>query len=143
LDADGRFRVEHTGRGADRSPLIELSGLNPDAVSLCVILTDLDHPIFGTMAHWVVWNIPAALTIPAAIPVGAIDPATGIVQGRAYGWHRYRGPKPPRGTTHRYELAVYALGRRLAQTPKLGKRRLLKLIAPHVLQAGSIIGSYE
>ena len=108
IDGDGRFLPGHTGRGADASPELRLDGLTQDAERLAVVLTDETHPLLGTMTHWLVWNLPAGPVIGGGLPPGRTT-RDGAVQGRGYGLHRYRGPKPPRGTSHRYSLLVLAL----------------------------------
>ena len=66
---DGKFLLDHTGRGRDLSPELLLENLSPEAVTLAVTLEDLSHPIKG-FTHWVIWNLPAADRIPGAIPAG-------------------------------------------------------------------------
>ena len=56
---NGTFLLDHTGRGADRSPELVLENLSPEAVTLAVVLEDMSHPIKG-FTHWVIWNLPAA-----------------------------------------------------------------------------------
>ncbi|WP_147681185.1 YbhB/YbcL family Raf kinase inhibitor-like protein [Actinomyces ruminicola] len=143
FDDAGRFETRYTGRGEDVSPELRLQGLDDRAKTLAVTLEDLTHPLFGTMAHWVAWNIPAGELIPGAIPPGRVSPGTGIVQGIAYGLHRYRGPKPPRGTTHTYRFTVYALDTvlRLSEWSRLSG--LKRAIAGHVLQQAGLTGTYE
>lgn len=142
VTAEGGFRVEHTGRGADRSPELVLEGLSSGTVTLAVVLEDLDHPIPG-FAHWLVWNLPAAPRIPPALPAGRrIAQQGGACQGTAYGFHRYAGPKPPRGTRHRYRFTVYALDCRLELGPWATRRILLRAIRGHVLQSGELTGAF-
>ena len=136
----GVFPPEHTGRGEDISPEFTIGNLSPDAVTLAVTLEDLDHPI-RDFTHWVIWNLPAAGTIPAAIPAGRTAEG-GAVQGRAYGLHRYAGPKPPRGSRHRYRFTVYALDARLALGPGAGKRAFLRAAEGHILQKGTLTASF-
>ncbi|SHE26447.1 YbhB/YbcL family Raf kinase inhibitor-like protein [Actinomyces glycerinitolerans] len=143
IDDDGRFRTRYTGRGEDVSPELRLQGLDARAKTLAVTLEDLTHPLFGTMAHWVAWNIPAGELIPEAIPPGRISPGTGIVQGIAYGLHRYRGPKPPRGTTHTYRFTVYALDTVLRLSDRSRLPGLKRAIAGHVLQQAELTGTCE
>lgn len=138
----GGFPTVHTGRGADRSPEFVLSDLSPAAGTLAVTLEDLDHPI-KNFTHWVIWNIPAAERIPAAIPAGRrVEALSGAVQGRAYGFHRYAGPKPPKGSRHRYRFTVYALDSPLALGPGAGKRDFLRAAEGHILQCGSLTASF-
>ena len=77
--------VIHTGYGADQSPELVLHGLCEEAVSLAVILNDMDHPI-PAYNHWVIWNLPVMSIIPGNIPRGAQVPSlSGAIQGIGYG----------------------------------------------------------
>ncbi len=138
----GKFPLEHTGRGADRSPEFLLRNLSPEARTLAVTLEDQSHPI-RNFTHWLIWNIPAADRIRGGIPAGANPPGLEVArQGIAYGFRRYAGPKPPRGKTHTYRFTVYALDCRL----ELGiptKRAFLKQTEGHVLQRGSVTAEFE
>lgn len=140
IEDGGVFPLAHTGRGEDVSPEFVIRDLSPAARTLAVTLEDLDHPI-KAFTHWVIWNIPAAGTIPAAIPAGRTA-LGGAVQGRAYGFHRYAGPKPPRGTRHRYRFTLYALDCALPLGPGAGKRRFLRAAEGHILQKGSLTASF-
>ena len=140
---NGTFRVEHTGRGQDRSPELALQNLSPEAVTLAVVLEDMSHPIKG-FPHWVIWNIPAMDKIPAGIPAGKTVPELGgAVQGAAYGLHRYAGPKPPKGKTHTYRFTVFALDCRLDLPSGTRKKAFLRAAKEHILQSGSVSGAFE
>ena len=138
---NGTFLLDHTGRGADRSPELVLENLSPEAVTLAVTLEDMSHPI-KNFTHWVIWNLPAADRIPGAIPAGK-STLDGAVQGVAYGLHRYAGPKPPRQTQHTYRFTVYALDRPLELPSRAGKRAFLRAAQGRVLQSGSVSGQFE
>lgn len=138
---NGTFLLDHTGRGADRSPELVLENLSPEAVTLAVTLEDMSHPI-KNFTHWVIWNLPAADRIPGAIPAGKTVPGGGV-QGIAYGLHRYAGPKPPRRTRHTYRFTVYALDRPLELPSRAGKRAFLRAAQGRVLQSGSVSGQFE
>ena len=87
LEDGGRFPLENTGRGKDLSPEIVLENLSPQAKTLAVTLEDMSHPIKG-FTHWVMWNFPARPVIPGGIPQrDRLE--SGVVQGLAYGVHRY------------------------------------------------------
>ena len=137
---NGTFLLDHTGRGADRSPELVLENLSPEAVTLAVVLEDMSHPIKG-FTHWVIWNLPAADRIPGAIPAGKTVPGGGV-QGIAYGLHRYAGPKPPRRTQHTYRFTVYALDCTLDLSPASRKKVFLRAAEGHILQRGSISGIF-
>ena len=137
---DGKFLLDHTGRGRDLSPELILENLSPAAVTLAVTLEDMSHPI-KNFTHWVIWNLPAADRIPGAIPAGKTT-LDGGVQGVAYGLHRYAGPKPPRRTQHTYRFTVYALDCALDLSPASRKKVFLRAAEGHVLQRGSISGIF-
>ncbi|MBP3650149.1 MAG: YbhB/YbcL family Raf kinase inhibitor-like protein, partial [Clostridia bacterium] len=97
IDAQGCFCPEHTGYGQDISPAFVIENLSPDAKTLAITLEDLSHPIKG-FTHWVIWNLPATHQIREGIPAGAhVNTLQSARQGLASGWHRYAGPKPPKG----------------------------------------------
>ncbi len=134
----------HTGDGEDISPALQLQGLCRDAVSLAVILDDLDIPLIPNYSHWLLWNLPPMEEIPANIPYG---PSTlrGAVQGRAYGKNRYRGPYPPAflKKPHRYVFRVYVLDCFLQLDASARRKALVKAMQGHILQEGQIGGVYH
>lgn len=143
IDNGSRCGTRYAGRGEDVSPELRLHGLDAPAETLAVTLEDLTHPLFGTVAHWVEWNILAGELIPEAIPPGRVSPGTEIVQGIAYGLHRYRGPKPPRGTTHTYRFTVYVLDDLLWLSGRNRLAGLKRAVAGHVLQQAELVGTFE
>ena len=119
MDGGSKFPIEYTGRGQDISPEFIIKNLSPNAKTLAVTLEDLSHPI-KDFTHWVIWNIPATDRIKKNIPVGKTVPMLGNArQGIGYGFHRYVGPKPPKGKKHTYRFTVYLenLQRLLGQPP--------------------------
>jgi Raf kinase inhibitor-like YbhB/YbcL family protein len=140
----GEIPQYHSGWGADVSPELRLTGLADDAVSLTVIMDDLDIPLTPAYNHWVIWNLPAQSVIPASIPAGA-DPANGARQGIGYGKNRYRGPKPPAfiRNRHRYRFTVLALDCRLTLDASARKKDLLRAMEGHIMQTGTLIGTYR
>ena len=138
---NGKFLIDHTGRGADRSPELVLENLSPTAVSLAVVLEDMSHPLKG-FTHWVFWNLPVSERIPEGIPAGVTVPGGGV-QGVAYGLHRYAGPKPPRAMRHTYRFTVYALDCKLELSAGRRKKAFLRAAEGHILQSGSISGEFE
>ena len=144
LESKDIFPLENTGRGKDISPAFELENLSPAAKTIAVTLEDIKHPLFKNFTHWVIWNIPAAQNIMGAIPhrknVVALDNA---VQGIAYGWHKYAGPKPPKGKQHKYRFTVYVLDCELSLGANSTKSRFMKYAKNHILQQAAIIGLFE
>lgn len=144
LAPDGTFFPENTGRGEDRSPAFLLENLSPAAVTLAVTLEDTSHPLFRNFTHWVLWNVPAAPKIPANMPHGRVLSRLGMAQqGMAYGLYRYAGPKPPKGHSHTYRFTVFVLGKKLCVPWPGTKKQFLTAASGHILQQGTVTGTYE
>ena len=141
IDEKKGFLREHTGRGEDISPEFVIGNLSPDAKTLMITLEDVFHPI-KNFTHWVIWNIPAASVIPKGIPHGK-QTLGSASQGIGYGFHRYAGPKPPRGKTHMYCFTVYALDCSLDLNALCFKRKVLRAAKGHVIQHGEVRGYFE
>lgn len=139
-----KFPIENTGRGQDISPEFIIKNLSSSAKTLAITLEDVKHPFFKDFTHWIIWNIPARERIAEAIPSGKIVPDLGNArQGIAYGWHRYAGPKPPKGKQHLYRFTIYALDTEIDLKGFPTKSSFIKMAKGHVIQQGSIVGEYE
>lgn len=140
----GVMPKRYTGRGEDLSPDLGYGPLDTNAASVAVVMDDMDHPI-GAYNHWVMWNVPAAITaIPEAVEKGEhVSSLSSAVQGRSdYGGKQfYRGPKPPFGT-HKYVFRVYVLDCFLNLEASAGKAELLRAMEGHILQYGTLTGLY-
>lgn len=101
FDPAGPIDVAHTCDGADVSPPLSWASV-PPAAELAIVVRDPDADGF---VHWVVTGIdPLVQGLgEGGLPEGAIDHLNDF--GEA-GW---RGPCPPEGETHSYEVALYAL----------------------------------
>ncbi len=144
LENNGIFPLEYTGRGKDVSPEFILMNLSPVAKTIAITLEDVKHPLFKNFTHWVIWNIPATPKIIGAIPHGKkVESLNNAIQGIAYGWHKYAGPKPPKGKQHQYRFTVYALDSLLVLCPYSTKNKFIKSAKNHILQQGTIIGLFE
>jgi len=143
LKENGMFALKHTGRGDDVSPAFEFENLSPDAKTIAIMLEDLDVkiPFMGTLAHWLVWNIPATPIIPQAMAHGKTL-ADGSTQGICYGKHKYAGPRPPYGKQHHYKFTVYALNAKINLQPNTKKKQFLQTIAPHIIQQGELTEAF-
>ncbi len=142
----GWIPQKHTGYGEDISPAFQLFGVSEQGVSLVVILVDLDVPFHKEYPHWLIWNIPKMEQIPEGIPHGAILPEFGnACQGMAYGKNCYRGPKPPvfLPNPHQYVFRFFVLDCFLDLPSSAKKRELFKAMQGHILQQGSICGTYK
>jgi len=143
FEHEGLIPIEHTGYGADISPELHLKNIAENAASIAIVMDDLGHPI-PSYNHWIIWNIPVMETIPANIPRGeTVAGLSGAIQGRGYGKHRYRGPKPPFNWSHRYQFNVYILDCVLDLPAASRKRGLLKAMEGHILQQAILVGHYR
>ncbi|GAU78836.1 YbhB/YbcL family Raf kinase inhibitor-like protein [Fusibacter sp. 3D3] len=134
----------YSARGEDRSPSIHLEGIHAEAQSIAITMDDASHPLFPNYNHWLIWNLPVQNSIPEAIPHGEIiENLGGAIQGRAYGRHRYKGPKPPLKTIHTYVFTVYILDCKCALSPKSRKRDLLVEMEGHILQKSTLTGHFQ
>lgn len=143
MENGGKFPTENTGRGQNLSPEFVLKNLSPAAETIVITLEDLSHPV-KNFTHWVIWDLPAAGRIHGGIPAGGQIPALGNArQGIGYGFHRYAGPKPPKGKRHIYRFTMYALDCRLGLNSFAMKGSVLKKMRPHILQTGAVTGVFE
>ena len=80
----GNIPVKHTGFGENISPAFRLENLADNAVSIVIMLNDLDISFISEYNHWIIWNIPASAEIPENIRYGAeVHSPAGAVQGIA------------------------------------------------------------
>ncbi len=129
--------IQYTGYGKNISPEFRIKNLSSKAESLVVILEDLSHPI-KDFTHWIAWNIKAETIIPENV-----GNKENVMQGIAYGFHKYRGAKPPKGGRHNYRYTIYSLNHILELSPNSMKRKLLKKMEGHILQKGAITGYFK
>lgn len=140
----GEIPKRHTGFGEDISPEILIDGLSDEIKSIAIIMDDLDIPMVKEYTHWIIWNLPVASRIAENIPYGA-ECKDGAKQGKAWGKHRYRGPKQPPfiKSAHRYRFTVYGLDCMLDLPPASGKADLKKAMSGHIVQSGAVTGWYK
>lgn len=80
---DQKFLPDHTGRGEDLSPGFHLSSLPQGTETLAIVLRDESHPLFGSMTHWLIWDLPASCDIGMNIMKKANPGRGGARQGIA------------------------------------------------------------
>lgn len=143
FENEGLIPKEYTGYGDDISPELHLTGIDEAAKSIVIIMDDMGHPV-PDYNHWIIWNIPVMPVIPAHIPHGkTVETLSNAVQGRGYGKHRYRGPKPPFNWSHGYRFRVFTIDCMLDLPGTSRKPALLKAMDGHVLQQAELIGHYR
>lgn len=100
-------------RGRNVSPALEWRGAPAGTKSFALTVYDPDAPTGSGWWHWVMFNIPPAVT---SLPHNAGNPAAklapqGAVQSLSdFGTTGYSGPCPPVGDKpHHYYFTIYAL----------------------------------
>jgi Raf kinase inhibitor-like YbhB/YbcL family protein len=141
---------QHTGDGADTSPLLAWSGAPAGTQEFALICDDPDAPSAQPWVHWVIYGIPADVAalpegIPpaqrVAFPVAALQGKNSWPSGKTVG---YRGPAPPPGHgVHHYHFKVYALNAKLNLAPGLTKEQLLSAMQGHIVATGELVGTYS
>lgn len=131
---------EYSCDGDDRSPDIQWV-YKGNAESFALICEDPDAP-GGSFVHWVIYNIPGnARQLRKGYP--KLSGKEGTCQGMTdFGKAGYNGPCPPKGDPHRYIFTLYALNITFSEA-NLNSRTLKAVMKGHVLETGSILGTYK
>lgn len=134
--------ARHTGEGEDVSPALEWTNAPEGTRSFAVICHDPDAPLVSPgsygFVHWVLYNIPAAVT---SLPEGTGDHTNGKTD---FGKQAYGGPMPPNGHgVHHYFFWVLALDRELDLAPGLTLWQFLERVEPHVIGMNRLVGTYQ
>ncbi len=133
---------------ANRSPALTWKGAPSGAKSFALTLFDPDAPTGHGFVHWVLFDIPSAVT---QLADNAGDPAShaavaGAVSGHVdFGFSHYGGPCPPKGDKpHHYVFTVYALD--VTKVAGAGADttgpQLEAAIKDHTLAKGSLVGRF-
>ena len=126
----------HTCDDQNVSPPLAWTGVPTDTVSLALIMDDPDAPS-GTWVHWVLYNLPADT---ASLKQGATG--VGVDGKNDFGKLGYGGPCPPRGSTHRYYIKLYALDVQLDLKAGATKAQVETAMRGHILAQGQLMGKY-
>ena len=138
----GTIPNDYTCDGRDVSPDLHWSGIPSQAQALALIVDDPDAP-GGTFTHWLLYDLPPAVTdLPAAAPA-SLTLDNGAKQGRN-GFNKigYGGPCPPGGPEHHYQFRLLALDRPLGIGPGRTRREIEQALAGHILAQGELIGRF-
>ena len=127
---------QYTCDGAGINPPLQFASVPSEAKTLALLVEDPDAPT-GTWIHWLMWNIPSAVSQIAenSVPEGA-------VQGQgSSGQNVYGSPCPPSGI-HRYIFTVYALDGKLVLPSYSTVENLQAAMQGHIIDQAQIIGLY-
>lgn len=141
--ADQPIPARHSCDGANVSPALQWTGAPPGTQTFALICDDPDAP-FGTWVHWVVWNLPATVTLlEEAQPQDARLTGGGEQGTNDFKKTGYGGPCPPGSKPHRYFFKLYALDTALTLKSGARKKELLRAMDGHVLAETSLMGTYQ
>jgi Raf kinase inhibitor-like YbhB/YbcL family protein len=138
----GAIPAKYTQAGDDVSPPLAWSGAADGVVSYVLIMHDIDAPIgngIDDLLHWMVWNIPAAVTAFQEYPPALSQLPAPMRQISATGPY-YRGPgAPASGPAHHYVFELFALDTVL-EVPAVGSSPPATRAAVVAAMAGHIRG---
>lgn len=128
--------------GGNVSPQVAWAGAPPGTQSYALTVFDPDAPGGAGWWHWIVLNVPpAAAALAESAGSGGSLPA-GALQARTdWGVAGYGGPCPPRGSTHRYVVTIYALDIGRITAPRAGAE-LEAALRGHVLASATLVARY-
>jgi Raf kinase inhibitor-like YbhB/YbcL family protein len=136
----------HTCEGENVSPALVWSDVPARARTLALIVEDPDAPDpaapRGTFVHWVMYNLPAAVSgLPEGAEAAVLPPGARVGMND---WHRtaYGGPCPPVGR-HRYLFKLYALDAALPEGGAATRAAVLEAMRGHVLAEAQLVGTYQ
>lgn len=140
----GAIPREYTRDGTGLSPPLAWTGVPDDALTLVLVVEDIDSPTPRPLVHAIVWNLPAA---DGRLGDGAIStegPVDDVALGRnsrlATAW---LPPDPPPGHgTHRYAFQLFALDAAPGFDKAPGRSALVKAMRGNVVGKGCLIGTY-
>lgn len=146
--AAGRFQSAQVFHGfgcegENHSPAIRWTGAPAGTQSLAVLIHDPDAPTGVGFFHWVVLDLPADTTGLAENAAETGLPGSALQGYTDFGHAEYGGPCPPTGTTHRYEVTVYALDVPTLGLPASSTGALVRfLVRQHTLALGRATATY-
>ena len=147
FDNDGPLPSSARQDGGNISPELHWSGAPAETKSFVLTVYDPDAPTGSGFWHWVLYDIPAAVTeLPAGAGGGDF---TGLPQGALharndYGDKRFGGAAPPPGAPHRYVFTVHALDTDSLGLPDDTAPAVVGFnITSHTLARAQIVPEYE
>ncbi len=143
VGAGGAIAERQSGYGQNLSPPLSWTAV-AGARTYAVVFEDPDAPGPRPFVHWLIWNIPAAVTsLPEGLPTSVrLQTPSGAVQGaNDAGGTGYFGPKPPSGV-HHYRFQVFALDAPLDLPGGAGRGALSAAMNGHVIARGELAATF-
>jgi Raf kinase inhibitor-like YbhB/YbcL family protein len=125
--------------GQNQAPTLRWTNVPAGTRSFAFTMNDVDAPVAGGFHHWIVYNIPASVHELAGHGQNPFTEGT-----TSLGTTGYFGPcPPPTGQIHHYIFTVHALSVDNVPGAALTFEQLLQAIAPDVVGATSLIGTFR
>jgi Raf kinase inhibitor-like YbhB/YbcL family protein len=147
----GQIPARHTQAGDDMSPPLAWSGA-PDGIASYALLVHDTDALVGSgaddMLHWLVWNIPPAVTSLHEHAPALSQLPDGTRQISATGPY-YRGPgAPASGPSHHYVFELFALDTMLdvpavGASPPNTRAAVVAAMAGHIRGKASYVGLFK
>lgn len=137
---DGERIPEKYGYDAENvNPPLEIKNVPEATDSLVIVVDDPDavEPAGKVWVHWIVWNIPPAVT---TIPEGW-RPDEAVEGTNDFSEIGYGGPSPP-DSEHRYRFKLFALDTKLELSSDADAERLETAMEGHVIERVQLDGTY-
>ena len=147
----GEIPAPYTQAGEDMSPPLQWSGAPEGVTSYVLIAHDVDAASgngIEDLLHWLVWNIPAAVTSFHEHSPSMSQLPDGTRQISATGPY-YRGPgAPASGPEHHYVFELYALDITLdvpavGASPSATRAAVVAAMAGHVRGKAVLVGLFK
>ena len=137
----------YAAEGQNISPPLQWSEGPEGTMSYALIMEDPDVAQNPPFVHWIMYNIPADVTMLGEAVPGAprLMKPEGALQGaNNRGSTGYFGPRPPESDpAHAYHIQVFALDTMLEIPHGASRADVLAAIEGHVLASGETVGTYE
>jgi len=136
----GLLPVLYTCDGKDKSPELSWTGVPAKTTSLALIVDDMDAPT-PPFYHWVLYNIPNTVTM---LPEGVSKLPAGVMTGKnSWGTEEYKGPCPPKGTSHTYVFTLYALDTKLNLPAGAEAKKVIEAMQNHIIEKVTLTAVYS
>ena len=126
----------------DVSPALSWTDPPQGSKSFALIADDPDAPR-GTWTHWVLFDLPPAMTsLPEGVPKVSELTGGGRQGTNDFPKIGYGGPCPPPGKPHRYFFKLYALDSQVNLKAGASKQEVEQAMQNHILGKTELMGKY-